>query len=147
MVVRYANPEDMEQVVALCQEHARFEGTEVGRDLTSTALSSFIFTSGQVKCLVVEQGKQVVGYATFMIQFSTWNAAYYLYLDCLFLKEEVRGKGMGVEMMEEIRKYAIAHNLTLMEWQTPCFNTGAIRFYHRLGAESRPKERFFWDVE
>jgi len=56
--------------------------------------------------LVVEQESLIVGYATFMKQFSTWDTDFYIYLDCLFLKENTRGNGLGGLIMEKIKEYA-----------------------------------------
>jgi L-amino acid N-acyltransferase YncA len=42
--------------------------------------------------LVVEQDGELIGYATYTFDYSTWDAAEFMYLDCLFLKEEARGK-------------------------------------------------------
>jgi hypothetical protein len=34
----------------------------------------------------------------------------------------------------------------MLQWQTPVFNEKAIRFYHRMGATSKDKVRFFLEV-
>ena len=95
---------------------------------------------------MAECNDNLVGYATFTKQFSTWDAAFYLYLDCLFLKEEVRGKGAGRQLMDKVKDDAREENCKLIQWQTPDFNTSAIQFYQKLGAVSKTKERFFWQV-
>ena len=99
-----------------------------------------------VQCLVVENDNQLVGYISYMKQFSTWDADFYVHLDCLFLKDTTRGKGIGRQLMKKVQEYAIAENCIEIQWQTPNFNTRAISFYKRLGAQSRTKERFFWKV-
>jgi len=68
--------------------------------------------------------------------------SYYMYLDCLFVKEGFRGKRIGVLLMEKAKVYALENDCSTMEWQTPSFNEDAIRFYYRLGAKSKAKERF-----
>jgi RimJ/RimL family protein N-acetyltransferase len=42
---------------------------------------------------------------------------------------------------------ARALGLTEVQWQTPSWNEGAIRFYDRLGARARAKTRFTLTVE
>ncbi|WP_255452597.1 GNAT family N-acetyltransferase [Aquimarina sp. RZ0] len=89
---------------------------------------------------------EIVGYATFMKQFSTWDAQYYMYLCCLYLKEKNRGNGIGKEIMNWVKTYAKDQNCSRMQWQTPSFNTEAIKFYKNLGAIAYNKERFLWSL-
>ncbi|WP_324609629.1 hypothetical protein [Streptomyces sp. WM6386] len=69
----------------------------------------------------------VVGYATCSAEVSTWDGSEYLHMDCLFLRHGHRGLGQ-------------------VQWQTPAWNEGAIRFYGRIGATSKDKRRFFLPV-
>ncbi len=71
---------------------------------------------------------------------------YYLYLDCLYLSEKTRGKGIGAQIMNKIKVYAKSINCSEIQWQTPDFNKEAIDFYKKLGADSKTKERFNWKI-
>ncbi len=70
----------------------------------------------------------------------------YLYMDCLFVKEFARGLGIGEKLVRQIEMEGKKLNCHLIQWQTPDFNTPAIRFYERLGATSKSKERFFLTI-
>lgn len=147
MIVRFAKPEDINAIIELCELHAAFEKAAYNTLNKTKILVEHLFGSHPVlKCLVVEAHNKIFGYATFMKQFSTWNADFYIYLDCLFLKEETRGRGVGIQIMDAIKLYATSENCKTIEWQTPYFNDGAIKFYKRLGAQSKSKERFFWAI-
>ena len=78
-----------------------------------------------------------------MSQFSTWDAAFYMYLDCLFLGENIRGNGIGKKLIERIKVEAKKNNCNTIQWQTPQSNVQAIRFYRSIGAVSKSKKRFF----
>ena len=147
MEVRFVKKKDVKQIVKLCELHANYEKSIFDSTNKEDLLLKHLFDcSDNLKCLVVENDNQIVGYTTFMKQFSTWDANYYIYLDCLFFKEEVRGKGMGTKLMEKIKEYAKSENCEIIQWQTPDFNDKAIAFYLKLGAESKTKERFYWSV-
>jgi len=147
MNIRFAKEKDIDQIVVLCKVHADFEKAPFDSQNKATLLSNYFFEeNGTIKCLVVELNNEIMGYATFMKQFSTWDANFYMYLDCLFLKKEIRGKGVGIQMMEKIKIHAKSENCSIIQWQTPNFNKDAIAFYHRLGAVSKTKERFFWNI-
>jgi len=146
MKIRFAIREDIHQIVTLCRMHADHEKTNFDIINKDSLLSKHLFDDISLKCLVVEIASEIVGYATFMKQFSTWEADFYLYLDCLFLKEEMRGKGIGALLMDKIKDYAQAEGCTIIQWQTPDFNKKAIQFYQKIGATSKTKERFFLDI-
>jgi len=145
MNIRFAKKEDIEQIVDLCEAHAHYEKATYSKHGKAALLLEYLFSQQEVVyCLVVEEQAHIVGYATFMKQFSTWSASHYLYLDCLFLADSTRGKGIGKQLMEKLQEIAIQKKCSSIEWQTPTFNESAIRFYDKLGAISKSKERFFW---
>ncbi|MCY0934063.1 GNAT family N-acetyltransferase [Streptomyces sp. H34-S4] len=63
-------------------------------------------------------------------------------MDCLYLTEEARGHGLGAALMDEVAALARGLGLGHVEWQTPDWNEGAIRFYDRLRATGKPKLRY-----
>lgn len=147
MKIRFAKEKDLPQIVKLCQAHAEFEQANYEPTDKLDLLSKFLFTENPVlKCLVVQQEKMLIGYATFMKQFSTWDADFYIYLDCLYLNEASRGKGLGKIIMKMIAEYGKTQNCTHLQWQTPSFNEKAIQFYKKIGANSKNKERFYLDI-
>ena len=146
MIIRIAEKRDFEVIKKLVKAHATFEKASALSNDNLDRLSNYIFSTDVVKCLVVELNNEIVGYATFMKQFSTWDANYYIYLDCLYLSEKTRGKGLGTQIMNKIKTYAKSINCSEIQWQTPDFNKEAIDFYKKLGADSKTKERFNWKI-
>ncbi|MFT5917067.1 MAG: hypothetical protein ACI81T_003581, partial [Bacteroidia bacterium] len=49
-------------------------------------------------------------------------------------------------LIRRIQSEAKKLNCSLIQWQTPDFNTRAMKFYKRIGASSKSKERFFLEV-
>ncbi|WP_419868971.1 GNAT family N-acetyltransferase [Chryseobacterium sp. CT-SW4] len=147
MKIRYAEENDIPSVVELCRAHAQYERSHFEEKNQQQLLYEFFFHSHlNLKCLVAEQDSEIVGYATFFKQFSTWDASHYIYLDCLYVKEKARGQGIGKQIMRMIKDYAQSENCPVIQWQTPSFNEKAILFYDKLGAEKKSKERFFWKL-
>lgn len=137
----------MDQLIELCQAHAAYEECEYNSLGKSLRLGVLLFCDEPpLKCIVVETDEELIGYATFMKQFSTWDAAYYVYMDCLYLKESARGMGIGKELMDQVVEYAEKEFCKQVQWHTPTFNTRAIKFYRNYGAYSKEKERFFLDL-
>lgn len=148
-MIRFIQKEEIDVLVDLCEEHAKYEKAPFDRHGKKDGLLKALFNeSPGLYCLVAIGGdKDIIGYATYMPQFSTWDASYYTYLDCLYLAESARGKGIGQNLMAKIKDESLKLHCNLIQWQTPNFNVDAISFYRRLGAISKTKERFFWDIK
>ncbi len=145
MLIRRAEERDIDQLLVLCALHAAYEKSEYDSSGKRGKLFRQLFEISDLQCLVVENKKELIGYATFIKQFSTWDADHYIYLDCLYLKEELRGQGIGTKLMELVKAYAEKEGCFQVQWQTPDFNRNAIKFYKKMGALSKSKERFFWE--
>ena len=147
LVIRNIQREDLPTLLEFCKAHADLEQSPFDPIAKLDRWSRYLFDPELgIHCWMLEIERELIGYATFMQQFSTWDADFYLYLDCLYLHENYRGQGFGAEVMQAIKDYAQAKNYPVIQWQTPSFNHGAIAFYKRLGAASKSKERFFWDM-
>ena len=145
--IRFAKKEDINSIVRLCEQHAFFENAIYDSSDKAQKLDHFLFSNNpSVYCLIVEKDNHLIGYATYMKQFSTWDANYYIYMDCLFMTKKSRGFGIGEKLINKIKLEAIKNQCTHIQWQTQDFNKRAIKFYNRIGAESKSKERFFLKV-
>jgi GNAT superfamily N-acetyltransferase len=143
--VRPMRPSDVQVVVRLCEELAAFERAEFCPDGKTEGLSRALFaTVPQLWGFVVDVEGVVVGYATCTRDFSTWRAADYLHLDCLYLLPAHRRIGIGRQVMRAITRLAAVLRCATVEWQTPIWNEDATHFYERLGATFRIKARFNW---
>lgn len=144
-LIRTALPGDIDALIELCAEHAAYEGASYDPRGKREHLSSALFLAPpRVYAWVVEQDGYLVGYATATQEFSTWDADSFLHMDCLYLREEVRGCGLGRLLIREIACLALQFGCVNVQWQTPTWNERAIHFYQHLGAESRQKIRFFF---
>jgi len=147
LTLRPAEPADLPQLVALCAEHAAFEQAPFVENGQAARLAGYLFGPRPAAyCLVVSRVTQVLGYATYMPEFSTWDAAYYLHLDCLFLRPELRGQGVGRQLLRAVAGEAKRLGCFQVQWQTPEFNAPAIAFYQRQGAQGKNKVRFYFDL-
>ncbi len=131
-------------MAALCVEHAAFEGVSLDAAPDMAALHSALFGDAPpLICWVVDDGGDLVGYASAAREFSTWQAAYYLHMDCLYLKPAARELGLGAQLTARLAGDALGLQCKGMQWQTPADNVRAARFYRRIGARSKDKLRFY----
>lgn len=144
-VVRPAQSQDLEGILILCAEHAAFERASFCIEGARGRLGHFLFGEPpRAWCLVAEAGDALVGYATYALEFSTWRAAEYVHMDCLFVREGFRDAGLGGLLLRHVAEGAATLGCGIVEWQTPSWNGDAICFYDRAGAVKSEKMRYLW---
>lgn len=142
-VIRNCELKDLADLVTLCAKHAAYEKSEYCEAEKESKLRQALFSdNAPLHCWLVVVDNNIAGYATYTFDFSTWNAGYFLHLDCLYLEEHVRGAAIGKEIINNLICEAKKRDCVNIQWQTPVFNERAIRFYRRMGARSTAKQRF-----
>jgi GNAT superfamily N-acetyltransferase len=145
-VIRPVQTHELAELLQLLQEHAAYERTGFSPEGKLERLSAAIFRQpARLFCEVVAYEQKIIGFVSYTFDFSTWDAAEFLYMDCLFLRENARGLGIGTAIMDKLVEIATRRGCINIQWQTPDFNLPAIRFYNRLGASQKTKARFCLD--
>lgn len=147
-VERCRTRQDLEGLTGLCRAHAAYEGLAFDPDGFEDRLAVWIEPPDPTLFLwMVRDGSEPLGYASASMEFSTLAAARYLHLDCLFVADHARSRGLGASLIAAAATLGRDRGLSRMEWQTPSWNTRAARFYERLGARAVSKLRFSADIE
>ena len=111
--IKNCEPQDLPKLVILCQKHAEFEKADFSPEGKEEGLKEALFGDNpKLYCLVVATDKDIVGYVSYTFDYSTWDAATFMYMDCLFLEEEARSFGIGEVLIEKLRPVTYTH-LTL----------------------------------
>lgn len=148
LIIRKVEPGDIDQVVQLCRLHAEYEGTAYNKTGKADKLVEAFFSDNPVvHCFVAIRSEKLVGYATATKEFSTWDADYYLHMDCLYLIDEARGTGIVGQFINVLKILARKNRCTHIQWQTPVDNEKAIAFYYKQQAISKDKKRFTWQSD
>lgn len=87
--------------------------------------------------LIAEWEGEPAGFAFYFFHYSTWLGRPGLFLEDLFVKPRLRGKGIGKALLAELARIAIAENCYGMKWEVLDWNQPAIDFYEKLGAKVR----------
>lgn len=67
--------------------------------------------------------------------YSTFLAQPLMYLEDIFVKPHLRGKGIGSALLKDVARIAVERNCGLMEWEVLDWNEPSIEFYKKLGAQ------------
>ena len=92
------------------------------------------------RALIAEWNGSPAGYALFFAYYSTW-AGPGLFLEDLFVREQVRGRGIGKALLAAVARIAWQEKCYGVHWEVLDWNETAIAFYKSLGAEFRDRWR------
>lgn len=76
-----------------------------------------------------------VGYITYFYTYSTFIGKPTLFLEDIFVLEDVRKKGLGKELFKFCLKEAKKKGCCRMEWTVLTWNENAIDFYEQMGGK------------
>lgn len=85
--------------------------------------------------------KQIVGFALFFVNYSTFLTRRGIYLEDLFVRSDYRGKGIGKALFAKLTQIAQERGYGRFEWSVLDWNESAIAFYKQMGAEVLPDWR------
>jgi GNAT superfamily N-acetyltransferase len=84
--------------------------------------------------LLAYWGAECAGFAVYFATYSTFLAQSGMYLEDIFVKPHLRGKGIGSALLKYVAKIAVERNCGRMEWEVLDWNKPSIEFYKKLGA-------------
>lgn len=84
--------------------------------------------------IIGEYKNQPVAFALFFHNFSTFVGKPGIYLEDLYVKPEMRGKGIGKIIISYLAKLCVERNCGRLEWACLDWNKPSIEFYKRMGA-------------
>lgn len=135
LAIRPAGPDDIDELLALIHELAVYEKAPEEAVATPELLHRALFGERPTaEAVIAEWNGEPAGFALFFHNFSTWLGKSGLYLEDLFVKEEMRGKGIGKALLLHLAGIARDRGCGRMEWSVLDWNTPAIDFYKALGA-------------
>ena len=146
-LLRNAELRDVGAIVQLIRDLAEFEQLTHLLQVTPEKLRPQLFGERPAaEALVAEIGDgkgggEVVAFALFFTNFSTFLALPGLYLEDLYVKPGQRGSGIGRALLTRLAALAVERQYGRFEWSVLDWNEHAIRFYQGMGATVMPEWR------
>jgi len=92
------------------------------------------------KALLVEnesrEGPRYLGFALYYFTFSTFTGKPTLWLEDIYVPEELRGQGVGRALLRRLAQIAVEKDCGRMEWTVLDWNQPSRQFYLSLGAKA-----------
>lgn len=140
--LRFATEKDVKLILTFIKELADYENLLHEVVATEEILMDSLFNRKVAEVIIGEYDEEPVGFALFFHNFSTFLGQAGIYLEDLYIKPHMRGKGLGKIILSYLAKLAIERNCGRLEWWCLDWNEPSIKFYKKLGA--RPMDE--WTV-
>jgi GNAT superfamily N-acetyltransferase len=137
MSVRPAEKRDVGVIMGFIKELAEYEGLAHEVIADEASLERFLFGEHPVaEALIAEFQTTPIGFALYFATFSTFVGRPGLYLEDLYVRPNMRGKGVGTLLLQHVARLARERGCGRLEWSVLNWNKPAIRFYEALGARA-----------
>ena len=130
--IRKASESDFPEVLSLIKELAAYEKEP---DKVTNSVDLMKEEQDHFRCFVAEtENQEIVGMAIYFFAYYTWVGKS-LYLEDIYVKEQYRRYKIGTMLLRKIFEIALNENCKRVRWQVLDWNTSAIEFYRKGGAE------------
>ncbi|MGI9136218.1 MAG: GNAT family N-acetyltransferase [Candidatus Nanopelagicales bacterium] len=136
MNIRPAEPRDVPALITMVRELAEYEKAPEQAIATQADFARDLFgESPRVHALVVEVSDEVVAYAFYFLNYSTWLGRHGIYLEDLYVRPAFRGEGSGKALLIRLAQECVEKGYGRLDWSVLDWNTPSRDFYAGLGAE------------
>ena len=134
-MIRDTTVDDCDLILNFIKELAEYE--RLSHEVTATRetlLETLFGENPHAEVLIGEFKRDPVAYALFFHNFSTFTGRPGIYLEDIYVRPQMRGKGFGKCLLAYIAKLAVERNCTRVEWSVLDWNEPSIQFYRSIGA-------------
>lgn len=140
-MIRPARPADVPAIHQLICDLAEYERSRDQVEATPEHLHTALFGPAPAVFAHVAEteagsgdGPEIVGFALWFLNFSTWTGRHGIYLEDLYVRPEHRGGGHGRALLTELARICVERGYRRLEWAVLDWNEPSIGFYKALGA-------------
>src|SRR5256885_15708955 len=136
-MIRDATEADVPLILQFIRDLADYERLADRVVATEEMLRRTLFGSpGFAEVLIAEEDGAPAGFALFFHNYSTFLGQPGIYLEDLFVREEMRGRGIGKSLLARLARIARERACGRVEWAVLDWNAPSIAFYRSIGAVS-----------
>ncbi len=132
--LRLAKRKDVSLILEFIKELATYEKMSDDVVATEEMLLDSLFDRKMAEVIIGEYKGEAVAFALFFHNYSTFLGRPGIYLEDLYVRPQMRGKGIGKIMLSFLAKLAIERKCGRLEWSCLDWNEPSIEFYKQMGA-------------
>jgi GNAT superfamily N-acetyltransferase len=135
LLIRRARRDEAGVVLSLIRELAEYEKLLHEVEATEAMIADALFcATPRLFADIAEWNGEVAGFSVWFINFSTFSGRPGIYLEDLFVRPSLRGKGIGKALLSHLAKECVTNNWSRLQWSVLDWNAPSIAFYKSLGA-------------
>ena len=135
LIIRKAEVKDVSLIFSFIKELAEYEKLSSEVTATEETIKESLFGErAYAEVLIAEYENEPAGHAIFFHNFSTFVGRPGIYLEDIYVRPHLRGKGIGKRLLLHLIKTAKERNCGRVEWAVLDWNKTAIDFYKKMGA-------------
>jgi len=139
-LIRVIEPKDQKQWQKLYENYADFYKVEMNSQILNTVWSWLLDKNHDVNGIVYEIDGTIIALAHYRRMPRPLKGKDVGFLDDLFVHPNHRGKKIGEQLMNELKKISDANDWGLLRWITHNDNLIAKKLYDKIGKKT------FWDL-
>ncbi|HRI02361.1 MAG TPA: GNAT family N-acetyltransferase [Pyrinomonadaceae bacterium] len=144
IAIRNINENDLSAVADLMRSFAEYENLSEYCTVTMERLYRAMFSDeGFVEGLIAFDDETPIAYALFYPNFSSFRGEMGLYLEDIYVLADYRRHQLGLQLLRKIASIAKERGLERIDFQVLDWNTPAVNFYLKHGAEQNDGESHF----
>ena len=136
VAIRLATPADHQAWRELWLDYQAFYKVSIDEPTTAMTWQRLMNDEEPMWCAVAELDNHPVGIVNYLSHRSTWTSGNYCYLQDLFVKQGLRGKGIGRALIEHVYARAAEIGCSRVWWLTHETNTDAMKLYDKVADRS-----------
>jgi GNAT superfamily N-acetyltransferase len=134
--IRPAVVEDVPLVLRFIRELAEYEELAHHVVATEEGLRHTLFgPSPKAEVVFAMVEGEAAGFALFFHNYSTFLGKLGIYLEDLYVRPELRGRGIGGALLRHLARLALERGCGRLEWSVLDWNEPALAFYRSIGAK------------
>jgi GNAT superfamily N-acetyltransferase len=135
--MRAATKEDLPLILQFVRELADYEKMTDEVVLDEAVFGEHLFGERSVaEVVIAEYEGAPAGFTLFFPNFSTFLGKPGIYLEDLYVRPAMRGKGIGKALLSNLARLACVRGCGRLEWSVLDWNEPAIGFYQSIGARA-----------
>lgn len=135
LAIRRAHPGEAGLVLSFVRELAEYQKLAHEVEATEAMIADALFgASPRLYCDIAEWNGEPAGFQVWLVNFSTFSGRHGIYLEDLFVRPGLRGKGIGTALLAHLARHCVENGWSRLQWSVLDWNASSIEFYKSLGA-------------
>ena len=136
-MIREATEADVPLILQFIRDLAEYERLADRVTATEEQIRRTLFGNPRfAEVLIAEENGTPAGFALFFHNYSTFLGQPGIYLEDLFVHQDMRGRGIGKALLARLARIARERGCGRVEWAVLDWNALSIAFYRSIGAVS-----------